>query len=160
MLKIQMTGNLGADAVTRTINGQPFVCFKLADNRTYKDKQTGERKTVTTWVSCMKYGENAGLLPYLRKGTSLYIEGEPFTKVYQTQQGTNEAGLNCRVSVLEFLSAPSGNRQQQAAPAYAPAYNPAPAYQPAQQQRPQYNQPAPSGFSPADLEPHDDDLPF
>lgn len=150
MLKIQMTGNLGADAVTRTINGQPFVCFKLADNRTYKDKQTGEKKTVTTWVSCMKYGENAGLLPYLRKGTSLYIEGEPFTKVYQNQQGENEAGLNCRVNVLELLSVPSGNSQQQAAPAYAPAYQPA-------QQRLQTQS---VQFSAQDLAPHDDDLPF
>lgn len=156
MLKIQVAGKIGADAVVRQVNGQPFTCFKVADNQSYKDKNTGERKQRTTWVSCMKYGENAGLIQYLKKGTTVYVEGEPFTKAYQTQQGELEAGLNCRVSVLELISTASGNSQQQAAPAPSYAAAPAPAYCPPQQNP----QPQPMQYTAADLQPHDDDLPF
>lgn len=162
MLKLQVTGNLGTDAENRDLAGHVYTCFKIAENQVYKDRQTGEKKTKTTWISCVKYGDNPGLLPFLKKGQRVYLEGEVYAKAYTDKNGQITAGLNLRVTYLELEGpAPSGSQQQDPAQQYQQPQSFQPqGYQP--QQRQQYAQPAPQplNYPASELEPHDDDLPF
>lgn len=161
MLKLTATGNLGGDAENRDLSGHTYTCFKIAENEVYKDKQTGEKKTKTTWISCVKYGDNAGLLPYLKKGQRVYIEGEVYAKAYQDQQGQTVAGLNCRVSYLELQGALQA-KQQDNGPQYQQPQNfqQPQGYQPAPQPAQQRPAATPINYTQAELTPQDDDLPF
>jgi single-strand DNA-binding protein len=116
MLELTIIGNIGRDAEQKDINGRPAITFSVAHSEKGTDGQ--ER---TTWVSCIrniKDGNNA-LLPYLRKGTRVYVRGKVYTKIYN-----DTATLNCNVTYIELL----GSSQQQAAhqPAQYGTPNPAP----------------------------------
>jgi single-strand DNA-binding protein len=103
MLEITIIGNIGKDAEQKDINGRPAMTFSVAHSEKGTDGQEH-----TTWVSCIrniKDGNNA-LLPYLRKGTRVYVRGKVYTKIYN-----DTATLNCNVTYIELL----GSSQQQAA---------------------------------------------
>ena len=57
----QFIGNLGADPETRTFSNGNKVCnLRLAVSESWKDKNTGERKEKTEWVSVAIFSEGAG----------------------------------------------------------------------------------------------------
>jgi single-strand DNA-binding protein len=162
MQKIQITGNIGKDAVARPLqNGQRDVInFTVACNEKWLDAQ-GVQQQRTTWYNCSYFrpqGKTA-IAQYLKKSVSVFIEGTPSAKVYTPQQGGEPvASLEINVQVLELMgSAPS--QSANAAPAQAAPQYQAPA--PQQQAAPAYQQPATMnvGGFPATTA-ADDDLPF
>lgn len=73
---ITIVGNLGADVeVINTNNGTTFYRLSVATTETWKDKQTNEKKSHTTWHKCMLYGNYGNLTQYLRKGQCVAITG-------------------------------------------------------------------------------------
>ena len=104
MLKCEIIGNLGADAEARTVNGQSFVSFRVAHSVTSTDTQTGAVTESTTWVSCTLNGDGGRLLPYLRKGTKVYLRGSVMLRLYEGNDGKKHAGLNLYVAELELLN--------------------------------------------------------
>mgnify|MGYP002087708599 CR=1 FL=1 len=58
MLTLEIIGNIGSDAIIKDINGQKYISFSVANTDTYTTN-TGERKEITTWVSCLKKGESS-----------------------------------------------------------------------------------------------------
>ena len=88
----QFIGNLGRDPETRTFQNGSKVCnFRLAVSEHWKDKNTGERKEHTEWVSVAVFSE--GLVrvceQYLRKGSKVYISGKMKTRKWQDQSGAD-----------------------------------------------------------------------
>ena len=88
----QFIGNLGRDPETRTFQNGGKVCnLRLAVSETWKDKNTGERKERTEWVSVAIFSD--GLVrvaeQYLRKGSKIYISGKMQTRKYQDQSGAD-----------------------------------------------------------------------
>lgn len=69
MIIVCITGNLGADAELREIDGRKYISFRLCST----EKRNG--KDYPTWVT-VRYRDNPNLLPYLKKGTSLLVNGE------------------------------------------------------------------------------------
>jgi hypothetical protein len=54
-----LTGYLGQDAVLRAARNQtPFTVLSLATHRTWKDRNSGERQSVTTWHRCVLSSAN------------------------------------------------------------------------------------------------------
>lgn len=107
-LKLEIIGNLGADATLRDINSSKAISFSVAHGEKYKN-QEGVEVEKTTWVNCTiwKYqGQSIEIAKYLKKGTMVAVEGTPSVRGYQTQQGQNAASLECRVTDLKLLSAP------------------------------------------------------
>lgn len=111
MLKIEVIGNLGADAELFRNNEREFISFRVADSRKYTDRSTGEVMTATTWVSCTKDGKNENLLPYLKKGAKVYVRGNASVRIYQGNDGRKHAGLNCAVNELELCGAKAEQKQ-------------------------------------------------
>jgi single-strand DNA-binding protein len=49
MIKLQVIGNLGKDAVVNDVNGRKVINFSVAVTERYKDAQ-GAQKDRTVWV--------------------------------------------------------------------------------------------------------------
>ena len=111
-------GNLGADVETRTFqNGNKVANFRIAC--TEKWKKDGQKQERTEWVSVAIFSE--GLVrvaeQYLKKGSSVYIEGKLQTRKWQDQSGNDrystEVVLQGFDSKLVMLGDKSGGNRSQ-----------------------------------------------
>ena len=84
MLKLQVIGNLGADARIVNSNGNEFVSMRLAHSENYT--VNGQQATRTIWVDCTLNGNGGNLLQYLKKGAKVFVEGYPSFRVYDSAQ--------------------------------------------------------------------------
>jgi single-strand DNA-binding protein len=90
--KVIIVGNLGRDPEVRNFpNGGKVVNLRIATSETWRDKQSGERKERTEWHSVAIFNENLGKIAeqYLRKGSTVYIEGQLETRKWQDQSGAD-----------------------------------------------------------------------
>ncbi len=88
--KVIIIGNLGRDPEVRTFqNGGKVVNLRIATSENWKDRTTGERKERTEWHSVAIFNENIGRIAeqYLKKGSTVYIEGQLETRKWQDQSG-------------------------------------------------------------------------
>jgi single-strand DNA-binding protein len=147
MIKLQVIGNLGKDALVNNVNGKNVINFTVAHTERFKDAQ-GNLKDKTTWVDCAYWTDRTAVAPYLKKGTQVYVEGQPDVRTYTTQDGRNGASLTLRVQSVQLLGSKSeGGSNEGGGSGY--------------QQAPSYAQSAPAASSsPADLTEPMDDLPF
>jgi single-strand DNA-binding protein len=89
--KVILVGNLGKDPEVRRLNsGEPVVNLSLATSESWRDKQSGERKEKTEWHRVVIFNENLAKVAeqYLKKGSTVYIEGQ-----LQTRKWTDQAGV-------------------------------------------------------------------
>src|SRR6187399_3733482 len=108
MIKLQVIGNLGRDCVTNNVNGRTVMNFTVAHTERYKDAQ-GNQQDKTIWVDCSYWTDRTAVAPYLKKGTQVYVEGQPDVRTYTTQDGRNGATLTLRVLSVQLLgSKPEG----------------------------------------------------
>ena len=88
--KVILIGNLGRDPEVRSFpNGGKVVNLRIATSETWRDRNTGQRKERTEWHSVAIFNENLGKIAeqYLRKGSTVYIEGALETRKWQDQSG-------------------------------------------------------------------------
>ena len=90
--KVILLGNLGADVDIRTFgNGGRVANLRVATSERWRDKNSGEQKEKTEWHSVAVFSE--GLVTvcekYLKKGSSVYIEGKLQTRKWQDQSGND-----------------------------------------------------------------------
>lgn len=109
MFKIEVIGNLGADAETRVSNGATYVAFRVAHTIKSVDMLSGEVVREAVWVSCSKAGECTNLMPFLRKGTKVFVRGNAQLKVYTGHDGMQHAGINLFVHELELCGSQVGD---------------------------------------------------
>lgn len=150
--KVILIGHAGRDAESKTFpNGDMVANVSIATTEAWKDKQTGEKKEATEWHRLTFGGGLAKVAAqYIKKGTSIYVEGSLKTRKWTDQSGQEKSIVEVRVDNLKLLSGrPDGQQQQQGGGA--------PAQQPRQQQAPQQRQQAPQGGGFSDM---DDDIPF
>ena len=148
MIKLQVIGNLGKDCVLNTVNGKNVMNFTVAHTERFKDAQ-GNQKDKTIWVDCAYWTDRTGIAPYLKKGTQVYVEGQPEVRTYQTQDGKQGASLTLRVASVQLL----GSRQEGSG---SSSYG---GGQPSYNQQPSFQQQAATP-SAADITEPLDDLPF
>ncbi len=90
--KVILIGNLGADPEVRTFsNGGKVVNLRLATSETWRDKASGERRERTEWHTVAIFNEALGRIAeqYLKKGSTVYIEGQLETRKWQDQSGAD-----------------------------------------------------------------------
>ncbi len=90
--KVIIVGNLGRDPEVRSFpNGGKVVNLRIATSENWRDKATGERKERTEWHSVAIFNENLAKIAeqYLRKGSTVYIEGQLETRKWQDQSGAD-----------------------------------------------------------------------
>ncbi|MCL4147719.1 UNVERIFIED_CONTAM: hypothetical protein GTU68_035468 [Idotea baltica] len=88
--KVMLIGNLGRDPEVRSFQNGGKVCnLNIATSETWKDKNTGERREKTEWhrVAIFQEGLVRVAEQYLKKGSTVYIEGKLQTRKWQDQSG-------------------------------------------------------------------------
>jgi len=131
MIRLQVIGNLGKDAVSNNVNGKTVINFSVAHTEKYKNQQ-GQQQDKTIWVECSYWTDRLGILPYLKKGTQVYAEGQPDLRNYTTQDGRTGTSLQLRVSNVQLLGQRQDGGNGEGQPYQAPQnqpYQAAPAYQ-------------------------------
>lgn len=91
--KVILVGNLGADPeVRRLTSGDMVVNLSIATTESWRDKQTGERKDKTEWHRVVIFNEQLAKVAeqYLKKGSSVYLEGALQTRKWQDQSGVDK----------------------------------------------------------------------
>ena len=117
--KVILVGNLGSDPEMRYLQNGDAVCnIKIATSESWKDKQTGEKKETTEWhrvVFFRQLAEIAG--KYLKKGSSVYVEGKITTRKWQDKEGTDRYTTEITGNEMKMLGGrqdgDSGERTQQ-----------------------------------------------
>src|SRR6201996_5947997 len=91
--KVILVGNLGKDPEIRTLNsGDRVANLRIATSETWRDKASGERKEKTEWHQVVIFNENIVKVAenYLRKGSTVYIEGSLQTRKWADAQGVEK----------------------------------------------------------------------
>jgi single-strand DNA-binding protein len=84
--KVILVGSVGKDPEIRTLNsGERVANLSLATSETWRDKASGERKEKTEWHRVTIFNDNIvkTVENYVKKGTTLYIEGALQTRKYE-----------------------------------------------------------------------------
>ena len=110
--KVILVGNLGADPETRYMpNGDAVANIRLATTESWKDKSSGEKKEITEWHRVVFYRKLAEIVgQYLKKGSSVYIEGRIRTRKWQDKEGQERYTTEIEATEMQML----GGRQSAA----------------------------------------------
>ena len=118
--KAILIGNLGKDPEQRFMPNGDAVCnFSIATTESYKDRD-GNKQEKTEWHNITIYGKLAEIASqYLKKGSSVYLEGKLQTRKWQDKQtGTDRYTTEIVADQMQMLggkdrgySAPAGDSQ-------------------------------------------------
>ena len=108
--KVILVGNLGADPEVRYLpSGDAVANIRLATTDRYKDKASGESKEATEWHRVSFFGRLAEIVSeYLKKGSSVYIEGRIRTRKWQAQDGTDRYSTEIVADQMQMLGGRGG----------------------------------------------------
>lgn len=110
MIKTDLIGRLGKDCSVNSPNGKQVINFSVAIDIGYGDKKS------TLWAECAYWTDKGNIANFLKKGTQVFVSGEPAVRTYQTNDGKTGASLTVRVFSVQLLGGKQ-ETQQQAAPA-------------------------------------------
>lgn len=91
--KVILVGNLGRDPEIRQMpSGGSIANISIATSETWKDRNTGERREKTEWHRVVIFSEGLVRIAeqYLRKGSTVYIEGQLETRKWTDQNGVEK----------------------------------------------------------------------
>lgn len=155
--KVILIGNLGRDPEVRHLeSGASVASFSIATTESYKDRNTGERRDVTEWHNIVLWRGLADIAEkYLKKGSTVYIEGKLRTRSWEkdgvTRYTTEVVGDN--MTMLGGNPGGQGGASRPPMPTEE-SYGASPAPAAAQ------SQPSGGSTSPAIESDVSDDLPF
>jgi len=107
--KAILMGNVGKDPEMKyTTSNLAIASLSLATSEKRKDSQSGEWVSHTEWHRVTCFGKLAEFCSkYLKKGTSIYIEGKIRTNKWQDKDGNTRYTTEILGEKIEF----AGNKQ-------------------------------------------------
>lgn len=115
--KVILLGSLGRDPETRFMpNGEAVTNFSMATSENWKDK-SGVKQEKTEWHNVVAYRKLAEIMgEYLKKGSSVYIEGKLQTRKWE-KDGVTRYTTEVVADQMQMLGGKSdgehGNPQRQ-----------------------------------------------
>lgn len=96
-------GNLTRDPESRALpSGIQVTSFSVATNRVWKDK-SGARQESVDYHNVVVFGRQAETVSqYLRKGSSVYVEGRMQTRSWDAQDGTKKYRTELVAEKVQF----------------------------------------------------------
>lgn len=103
--KVILVGNLGADPDVKTFdNGGMIANVSIATSERWTDKQTGEMRENTEWHKVVFNDRLAQIVSqYLRKGSSVYVEGSLRTRKWTDNSGVERYITEVRAMSMQML---------------------------------------------------------
>jgi single-strand DNA-binding protein len=112
--KVQLLGNLGNDPEVRsTSSGTKVATLSVATSRTWNN-QSGERQEKTEWHRVVLWNNSRGTgladvaERYLKKGSSVYIEGSIEYRTWEDREGKTRYTTEIKGRELIMLSGSGG----------------------------------------------------
>lgn len=107
--KVILVGNLGRDPEMRYMpSGDALASFSIATTDTWKDK-SGQRQERTEWHRISMFGKQAEVAgQYLKKGSSVYIEGRLQTRKWTDKEGHERQTTEIVADRMQMLGGRSG----------------------------------------------------
>lgn len=103
MFKIEVIGNLGADAEVKESNGTKFITMRIAHTDSYKD-EGGNKHEKTVWIDATMNDAESKLLPYLKQGVKVFVRGNASLRVYSSPKDRcMKAGITVSVREIELV---------------------------------------------------------
>ena len=137
---IHITGRLCADPELKQTQSGLSVCrFRVAVNRRFTNKQTGEREA--DFINCIAWLQTADFISrYFQKGGWIELSGELHNNDYTDNNGTKHYGMVVQCDNVGFVGNRSDSGQNAA---QQPQTNQGGNYTPYQQATPQAQQQPP-----------------
>ncbi len=163
--KVIIVGNLGRDPEIRYMpSGDAIANIAVATSYKSKDRNTGEQKELTEWHRISFFGRLAEIVgQYLKKGSSVYVEGRLQTRKYTDKDGVEKYATDIIAENMQML----GGRQGMGGDAGMDdggGYESSAPSRPQQQQQQRQAPPAPAARPQPKPAPNfsdmDDDIPF
>jgi single-strand DNA-binding protein len=103
--KVILIGNLGKDPEVRYMpSGRAVANVTLATSDSWKDKNTGEKQERTEWHNVVFYSPLAEIAgQYLRKGSSVFVEGRLQTRKWQDKNGQDRYTTEVIANEMKML---------------------------------------------------------
>lgn len=116
--KVILVGNLGKDPEVRHLESGAVVAnFPLATSETYKDRKTGQRITQTEWHNVVIWRGLAEVAEkYLKKGSSVYVEGKLRTRSWDDKDGNKRYTTEIVADNMTMLGGRGGDASESAGP--------------------------------------------
>jgi single-strand DNA-binding protein len=107
--KVILVGNLGRDPEMRYMpSGDALTSFSIATTDTWKDK-SGQRQERTEWHRISMFGKQAEIAgQYLKKGSSVYIEGRLQTRKWTDKEGHERNTTEVVADRMQMLGGRTG----------------------------------------------------
>lgn len=107
MFKVEIIGNLGADAEIKESNGSKFVTMRIAHTTSYA-KDDGTKQESTIWVDVTLNNAESKVIPYLKQGVRVFVRGNGSLRVYSSKKDRcMKAGLTVSASEIELVGGQS-----------------------------------------------------
>jgi len=108
--KVIIVGNLGRDPEIRYMpSGDAIANIAVATSYKSKDRNTGEQKETTEWHRISFFGRMAEIVgQYLKKGSSVYVEGRLQTRKYTDKDGVEKYATDIVAENMQMLGGRSG----------------------------------------------------
>ncbi|MBK8181561.1 MAG: single-stranded DNA-binding protein [Candidatus Competibacteraceae bacterium] len=159
--KVILIGNLGKDPEVRYMpSGRAVANVTLATSDSWKDKNTGEKQERTEWHNVVFYSPLAEIAgQYLRKGSSVFVEGRLQTRKWQDKNGQDRYTTEIIANEMKMLGSRSGGGSAPFGPEGGDGEStaPMPAHAPA---APAAARPPAAPAAPGIDNGFDDDIPF
>lgn len=91
--RVIIVGNLGKDPEIRSTNsGDKIANLRIATSESWRDKATGEKKEKSEWHTVVCFNDNITKVceSYLKKGSTVYIEGKLQTRKWTDNHGVEK----------------------------------------------------------------------
>ena len=107
--KVILVGNLGKDPEVRHMpNGDAVANFSIATTDMWKDK-SGMRQERTEWHNISMYRRLAEIAgEYLKKGSSVYVEGRLQTRKWQDKNGQDRYTTEIVCDQMQMMVSKNG----------------------------------------------------
>jgi single-strand DNA-binding protein len=113
--KVILVGNIGRDPEMRYMpSGDALASFSVATTDNWKDKN-GQKQERTEWHRISMFGKLAEIAgEYLKKGSSVYIEGRLQTRKWQDKEGNERQTTEIVADRMQMLGGRSGGNTYEA----------------------------------------------
>ena len=107
---VELMGNVGAAPEIRySATGTTIANFQLATNRSFRDRDSGERTEKTEWHRIVAFGPLAELVEkYVDSGNPLHLEGRLQTRKWQGGDGQDRFTTEVVLDDMTFLPGAPG----------------------------------------------------
>jgi single-strand DNA-binding protein len=103
--KVLLIGNLTKDPELRyTPNGIAVVNLRIAVNRRFRDRASGELKEDTCFITVTAWDKQAEACnQYLKKGSPIFVEGTLQSRSWETSDKQKRSTIEVRAERVQFL---------------------------------------------------------